>query len=278
MEVQFTGILPNYITSDFPEDAFTTLTPGESFTSIINIPALYDVHGGDYTVSAAGVISYAAVDTNKIEGSIPYKSNVLELSLSDDDIKMAPRAAPSSLETRTTIQPGCTADQYNTLQAALRQCADTANLAANRANSGPSNAFQAFFKTNDEGIRKQVAARLWAIAAECSSAGSGKTKLFCLRPEPCPPEYVAVTNVVTSSVYMCPRYYAGFRLTRDCGNWQNQAEFLLHEFSHPGTVFSGGTADYAYGRDASKALPQDKALHNADSFTFFAKCEYAKER
>jgi deuterolysin len=180
VEVAFTGINARYKMYELSEDAFTTLAPGEAFTSTINIAALHDVGGGEYIVSAIGAIPYASPNTTEIAGSIVYTSNTLTLSITNEEAAVVPRTVPI-LDKRTVLN-GCSGDQDVSQRQALGQCSSVAQIAADAARTGSADKFQEFFKTTDSNARINVAARYSAIAAEASSSTSGATTYYCYDP------------------------------------------------------------------------------------------------
>lgn len=267
----FTGIDARYKMYDFSEDAFTTLAPGEAFTSVVNIAALHDVSGGEYTISTAGVIPYAALNTTVIDGSISYTSNILELTLSNDDIGMVPRAVPS-LDKRT-ILTSCSGAEDAQHRQALGQAVGVAGLAAQAARFGDSSVFEAFFKTTDEGVRQEVAARFEAVSLEASSTTSGATTYYCEDQFGyCSSNTLAYALPSQNLIANCPLYYTLSSLSRYCAD-QDQTTTALHEFTHTPGVFGPGTQDLAYGLRASLRLTTDQALLNADSFALYANGE-----
>ena len=267
----FTGIDARYKMFDFSEDAFTTLAPGEAFTSVINIAALHEVSGGDYTGSTAGAIPYAAIDTTEIEGANSYASNVLPLTLSDDDIGMVPRAVPF-LDVRTNLR-SCSGVEEDQHTQALGQCVHVAGLAAQAARFGDSNTFQAFFKTTDEDVKQLVAARFEAVSLEASTTSSGATTYHCEDQfNYCSPNTLAYALPSRNLIANCPLYYTLSPLSSNCGD-QDQTTTTLHEFTHTPGVFGSGTQDLAYGLRAALRLDTQQALINADSFALYANGE-----
>jgi deuterolysin len=256
---------------DFSEDAFTTLQPGESFTSAVNIAALHDVTGGEYTISTIGAIPYAAADTTEIAGSVLYESNVLTLSLSEDDIAIVSRAVPL-LEKRTILR-SCSGTQDTQHRAALSQLISVAQSAANAARSGSSTKFAEFFRTTTTTARSNVAARYDAIARESSSTTSGATNYYCTDPYGyCSPNVLAYALPSQNLISNCPAYYTLTTFTSTCRQ-QDKVTTALHEFTHTPGVFSPGTQDYAYGYSASTALSSTQALNNADTYALYANGE-----
>lgn len=258
---------------DFSEDAFSDLAPGQAVTSIINIAALHDLRGGDYTVSTAGAILYATPNTTEIAGSIAYDSNVLRLSISDDDIGMVQRAVPV-IEKRIVLS-GCSGSEDQEQRQALGQLASVAALAAQAARSGRGTKFQEFFKTTDPGATESVAARYDAVAHEARSMTMGAATYFCDdRLNHCSPNALGYSIPSQNLIANCPLYYTLSSLSRVCG-YQDQTTTALHEITHSPAVFSPGTQDYAFGLAASMQLSSAEALLNADTYALYANGTYS---
>lgn len=257
---------------DFSEDAFTTLEPGEAFTAVINIAALHDVSGGDYTVSTVGAIPYATLNTTEIEGSISYDSNILALTLSEDDVAIVPRTIPS-LDKRAILR-SCSGNDGTEHRQALSQLISVAQTAANAARGGSAAKFSEFFKTTTTSARTNVGARFDAISREASSTTSGATTYYCNDVYGyCDSNTLAYTIPSQNLVANCPLYYTLTIYTQVCRQ-QDQVTTALHEFTHAPGVFSPGTQDYAYGYSASTRLTSAQAIANADTYALYANGEF----
>jgi deuterolysin len=273
IEVDFTGIDARYKMHDLSEDAFTTLAPGEAFTSVINIAALHDVSGGDYTVSTIGAIPFATPKTTELAGSIAYESNVLDLTLSDDDVAIVPRAVP--IVSKRTVLRGCSGTEDTEHRQSLAQLVSVSQAAANAARSGSATKFQEFFKTTSASARQNVAARFDAITREASSTTSGATNYYCTDIYGyCDSNTLAYTLPSQNLVANCPLYYTLSLFSRTCRD-QDQTTTALHEFCHAPGVFSPGAQDYAYGYSASTQLSSSQALNNADTYALYANGEFS---
>jgi deuterolysin len=255
----------------FSEDAFTTLEPGEAFMSVINIAALHEVSGGEYTVSTVGAIPFATLNTTDIAGSVAYESNVLPLALSDDDVAVVPRAVP--LLDKRTILRSCSGSQGSEHRQSLSQLIDVARFSADAARNGDAATFQEFFKTTASTARENVAARYDAIAREASSTTSGSTTYYCTDPYGyCSPNTLAYTLPSQNVIANCPIYYDLSILSSVCRQ-QDQVTTALHEFTHAPGVFGPGTQDFAYGYSASTRLSASRAIQNADTYALYANGE-----
>jgi deuterolysin len=255
----------------FTEDAFTTLEPGEAFTSVINIAALHDVSGGEYTVSTVGAIPFATLNTTEIAGSVAYESNELPLALSDDDIAVVPRAVP--ILNKRTILRSCSGSQGSEHRQSLSQLIEVARFVANEARTGDAAVFQEFFKTTSSTTRSTVAARYDAIVREASSTTSGSTTYYCTDPYGyCSPNTLAYALPSQNLIANCPIYYDLSTLSTTCRQ-QDQVTTALHEMTHTPGVFGPGTQDLAYGYAASTRLTASQSLQNADTFALYANGE-----
>ena len=76
------------------------------------------------------------------------------------------------------------------------------------------------------------------------------------------------------STYYCPIYYSTIPATGVVCDDQSQASNTLHETTH--AVLA--TRDIAYGLRNVKALSSSDALHNADSYTYYAIGTYNERR
>ena len=254
--------------SDFPEDAFTTLAPGESFTSVINMAALHDVKGGEYTVSANGAIPYAAPGTTDLVGSVRYASNVLPVTLTDEEVALVPRAVPI-LDKRTLLS-SCSGIEASEHSQSIGQVVNVAAQAAVAARTGDPQVFEIFFKTSANDTREWVAQRFDAVSAEASSQTGGKTTYNCDdQLNLCSDNTLAYALPSQNLIANCRLYYTISSLARECGD-QDQTTTALHEFTHTPGVFSPPTQDFAYGFYASQSLSAERALLNADSYALYA--------
>lgn len=253
---------------DFSEDAFTTLAPGEAFTTVINVAAVHDVSGGDLTVSTIGAIPYAAPSTTEIAGSIAYESNVLSFALADSDVALVSRTVPL-LDKRTALK-GCSGSENTEHRQSLKQVVSVAQAAAAAARNGSAAKFQEFFKTTSASARTNVAARLDAVSHEASTTSNGATTYYCDdQYNYCDSNTLAYTLPSQNVIANCPLYYTLSSLTGNCRQ-QDQTTTALHEFTHAPGVFSPGTQDYAYGYSAATRLSSTQALANADTYALYA--------
>jgi len=148
-----------------------------------------------------------------------------------------------------------------------------ASAAADAAESGPAETFETFFKDTSQSTRQAVAASFRKVAEECSSTPGGTGKSYCTDEHgTCGGGLLAYTywqNTYSGSVgstYYCPVYYSTIPAKGIRCDDQSQASNTLHETTH--AVLA--TRDIAYGLANVKALSGSQALHNADSYTYYA--------
>lgn len=180
VQVPFTGVLIRYRTTELNQDAFTTLAPGASYETVINIAALHAVQGGDYRVVSSGAIPFAAPNSNELAGAISFQSNSLTISLDDEAVAQTASVIPAL--DRRTILTSCSGSEDAAQRAALEDAAKLATAAAeatDASNNASLSKFSEYFKTTSSSVRSSVAARLRAVASEASSTTSGSTRYYC---------------------------------------------------------------------------------------------------
>ncbi|GAB7332678.1 hypothetical protein MBLNU13_g04431t1 [Cladosporium sp. NU13] len=177
------------------------------------------------------------------------------------------------LVSANTLEGSCSSSQRTAFTNANQACASMANAAADAAESGSEETFQTFFKDTSQSTRQAVAASFRKVAKECSSTPGGTSKSYCTDQHGnCGGGLLGYTywqNTYSGSVgstYYCPIYYSTIPATGVVCDDQSQASNTLHETTH--AVLA--TRDIAYGLRAVKALSSSDALHNADSYTYYA--------
>lgn len=172
-----------------------------------------------------------------------------------------------------TLEGSCSASQHTAFTNANQACASMASAAAYAAESGSEETFQTFFKDTSQSTRQAVAASFRKVAKECSSTPGGTSKSYCTDQHGnCGGGLLGYTywqNTYSGSVgstYYCPIYYSTIPATGVVCDDQSQASNTLHETTH--AVLA--TRDIAYGLRDVKALSSSDALHNADSYTYYA--------
>lgn len=210
--------------------------------------------------------------TDLTNEAVTYKSNVLTMAVDGAAAALRPKAIPEmSLTERTVLQSGCSTSNKAATTAALNSCASLARAASTAASSGSSTKFSEYFKTTSSSVRSTVAARLSAVATQCSSLTSGGTKYYCTDVYGyCESNVLAYTIPSTNEIVNCPLYYSDLPNLSGTCHAQDRATTSLHEFTHAPATYSPGTADNAYGYSASVALSSARAVLNADSYALYA--------
>lgn len=254
-------------------DAFFHLGPGEKSESTINIPAIYNVREGDISISCVGAIPHAASNSTEIIGSTAYDSNILDMTLSQEDIAIVPRAY-QVVSKRTNILESCDGEKGQEFRDSLQKVAGLANRAATAARTGDVAKFEEYFKTTDDCVRENVALRFEAIEREASSTTSGATTYSCTdQYGSCGSGVLAYARFDSAKAHTeisnCPLFYTLPSIAKTCERGC-QASCILHEFSHAPQVFSPPAKDYAYGYESCKQLTADQAWLNADTYALYA--------
>lgn len=200
-----------------------------------------------------------------------YESNLLEMTISDNDIGLVPRAVPL-LDARDTPS-GCSEAEGMQYVQALGQLIGVATLAAQEARFGSAARFDQFFHSMDDSTRSTVAARFDAVVRESQLPSTGATTYYCNDPFGyCDPDTLSYSIPSQNAIGNCPLYYTLSPLSRVCG-YQDQTTTSLHELTHLPSVFTPTTQDFAFGVAASSQLSPDQAILNADTYAFYANCK-----
>ncbi|POS77090.1 deuterolysin metalloprotease [Diaporthe helianthi] len=268
VNVEYLGLIIDYAVEDLDEDSFVTLAPGESAEALVNIPALYAINGGDYSVSLNCEISFAGVETTQLEGVYEFQTNTLDFSIDESVAAAVPKAVSidvNPLEKRTRLV-SCSGSQLTALTNAVTATNRLSTAAANAASSGSSTKFNEYFRTTSTTTRSNVAARFRSFAAEASSTTSGSSTYSCVDfLGVCTSNTIAYAQPATGRMASCPIFWQLRAVSTGC-NQQSQASTVLHEFTH----ILAGTVDYAYGYAASTALTAARAYANADNYALYA--------
>jgi deuterolysin len=256
---------------------FKSLAAGASLTTTINTAAVHDLTTGTYTVMTEGAIPYAVGESTELSGSaVAFKSNSLPILVDGAAAAIVAKAIPEmTIAERTVLQSGCSSSQRTATTNALSRCVTLARASASAATSGSSSKFSEYFKTTSSSTRSTVAARLNAVASECGSTSSGRTKYYCTDVYGyCESNVLAYTIPSTNEIVNCPLYYSALpSLTGTC-HAQDQTTTTLHEMTHAPGVYSPGTQDNGYGYAAATALSSSRAVLNADSYALYANGEF----
>ncbi|KAK2871602.1 hypothetical protein FQN49_003018 [Arthroderma sp. PD_2] len=276
-EIQFTGMLPRYKTSDLSADYFVSLGPKASVEHSFDLAATHDLSkGGKITVMAHGTVPTAEEHGTTITGHTLYESNEITMEVDGKKaaaVEQAMGKIPSSgsIDKRTGINTrSCHGSQLRVLETALSNSARLAQAAARAAQSNPRKVKE-YFKATDRRTVHTIASRFESVARESSSKTSGGTTYYCNDSMGgCHHGVLAYTLPSQNLVVNCPIYYSDLpALARSC-HAQDQATTTLHEFTHNPAVVSPATQDLGYGYRRASALPASKAIQNADSYALFA--------
>ncbi|KAI5364798.1 putative peptidase M35, deuterolysin, metallopeptidase, catalytic domain superfamily [Septoria linicola] len=267
---EFIGITKRLALQNLEPEAFVTLGAGETIEKEIQAAQLYDFPAsGVYEIFSDGIFPYAEVGSTELSGNaLIFQSN--KLSIEVDSEAAAATATGVHLDKRTIVQSDCTGTRLTAVTNGLRNCASQANAAASQAASGSATRFQEFFRTTAASNRNSAAARFRAVAADCASSTSGRSRTYCTDPYGfCTSGVLAYAVPRDNNINYCPAFYSLPAVTGRC-NAQDQAGTVLHEETHVPNVYSPSTVDHAYGYAASTRLSAAQALLNADTYTLFA--------
>ena len=170
----------------------------------------------------------------------------------------------------------CTDSQQQLVSAAVTSAGQMAAAGAKslRSNNGTS-LFQTFFKTTDASSIDQVASALEKIAEEASQPGGGLVSYSCqpgninCQSGGFTTTAYASTDGTRGQVNTCPAYFDLPASSDDC-TVLDQATSTLHELGHT----KGVLGNEVYGYHEIMNIDTQTALSNAESYAFFAKCEY----
>lgn len=262
-------------TNALTEESFKSIDAGETIEVEIEIAELYDLSkSGKYDVFTQGFIEYAKENSTALSGSVlQYSSN--HLSIDVDSAKTATiEKAVHAIAKRTTIQSDCSSTRLTAIRTALSNCNKLATAAATAATSGSASKFQEYFKTTSSSTRTTVANRLKAVASDCASTSSGKTRTYCSDVyDGCESGVLAYTLPAYNYIAYCPLFFNQLPALSGQCHAQDQATTVLHEETHAPAVYSPGTEDNGYGYSAATALTSARAVANADSYALYANGE-----
>ncbi|KAL9106348.1 MAG: hypothetical protein Q9227_008617 [Pyrenula ochraceoflavens] len=270
--VGFNGVMKNYMISNIPEGDFTSLAPGESFETSLDIAALHEVSDGEYTVDSTGSIPFANPGSTELVGAAPYSSNTLTVKLSGTSKTKrayeARRDALNELDKRVVLTSSCSGSLGTTTRTALSDAVSLANTAAASATAGSASEFQTYFKTTSSSTRTRVNSVYRSVASQAGSTTSGSVTLYCEQDvyNDCGGNVLAYTVPSASVVVICALSYNELPVLTNSCHAQDLTTTIIHEFTHA----LAGTQDYAYGYSAATALPASEAVANADTCEQFS--------
>lgn len=254
------------------------LKPGQSYTSKVELSALYDMSvTGDYSVK------YHAASVNLfMPGKGLARLNAAPVAAGIDEIASAPAAlfiegrlprgtlvgAPFELS-KQAATPGtqavsfssCTASQSSTITSAISAAKTMANSSVNYLNAGTNGTrykkwFGTYSSTRYATARSHFTNIKGAldskpIVVDCSCKESYYAYVYPTQPY---------------KIYVCNAFWSAPMSGTD-----SKGGTLVHELSHFNVV--AGTDDHAYGQSAAASLALSNptmALDNADSHEYFA--------
>ncbi|KAE8349282.1 hypothetical protein BDV28DRAFT_160629 [Aspergillus coremiiformis] len=185
-------------------------------------------------------------------------------------------ATAAVLNERATYK-NCDGSEGEKVKAAVVKAGKMAAKAASSIRSKQATSlFKTFFKTTDSASTSQVADVMEQIAQEASQYGRGKVSYSC-QPDSISCQSggmfsqtgYATTDGVTGEVHTCPAYFDLPPASHECSALDQQTS-SLHELAHT----KGVLGFEVYGYSSIMGLDSSTALKNAESYAFFAKCEF----
>jgi deuterolysin len=102
--VKFQGIRKKVNHAGLTDAAFTSIAAGESIDIDIEMASIHDLSaGGKYQIASFGRVAYATEDSNKLVGTVQYKSNTLNIEV-DGDLAATVDRAVNVLAKRGELQ------------------------------------------------------------------------------------------------------------------------------------------------------------------------------
>ncbi|OCL12412.1 putative neutral protease 2 precursor [Glonium stellatum] len=263
-QIAFEGIRMRLLTSNLTQEFFTALAPGETKELTVETASLHTMDkSGVFDVFASGAIPYAEVGSTELIGTLSYASEKLSINV---DGALASKVS-KAISKRTILSSDCTGTKRTAVLNALSDCSSLAKAAASAAKAGTK--ITTYFKSSS--AASTVAARLNAVAAECSSSSSGATTTHCADTyNGCSSNVLAYTVPSQNFIVYCDVYFSALPLLASSCHAQDQATTTIHENTHAPGVYSPGTQDYAYGFSSSTSLSASQALLNADTYALYA--------
>jgi deuterolysin len=222
-------------TTELDDSSFVAIAPGQTLETEVELAELYDLETSDkYNVQAAGYLRYAMANATELTDDVlAYSSNILSLDVDGEEAKSIAYAveSPDTLSKRTALQTSsCSSSTLSAVRTALSQCQSLASAAATAATSGSATRFSEYFKTTSSSTRSTVAARLRAVASDCGSTTSGKTRSYCNDPyNYCTSGVLAYTLPSNNYIAYCPIFYSAIPALSSTCHAQDRATTVLHE-------------------------------------------------
>ncbi|KAK5629842.1 hypothetical protein RRF57_005557 [Xylaria bambusicola] len=267
-QVKFSGLRLRMMTSNLPEAGFQTIKAGKTVSATFDAAELHDLSaGGAYEIVSKGALQYAAVGSNKIEGSVPYSSNVISTKV---DGSKATAAFKSFHLKREAVQDDCSGSELEATVNGINGAAELAQAAASAASSDDDKLVEYFGTTS---VRDQVVDVFNKVADETSSTSSGAAYYCTDVYSACSNGVLAYTLPSEDFIVNCPLFFSDLPAASSQCHAQDQQSTALHETTHLSEI--AGTDDLGYGYSAATALSTQDALNNADSYALFAQAVYA---
>ncbi|KAI0438097.1 neutral protease [Xylaria telfairii] len=267
-KVDFSGVRLRVTSSNLPEASFQTIKAGKTVSATFDAAELHDLSvGGAYDIVSMGALQYAAVGSNKIEGSVPYSSNVLSTKV--DGVK-ASAVFKNFYAKRENVQSDCSGGELTATVNAINGASSLAKAAAQVAGSNDDKLNEFF---HDTSVRDQVVNVFNKVAQETSSTTSGAAYHCADIFNSCSNGVLAYTLPSGDYIVNCPLFFSDLPGASKQCHAQDQQSTALHETTHLSEI--AGTADNGYGYAAATALSTQDALNNADTYALFAQSVYA---
>lgn len=272
-KLPFEGVHVHLREEGLASEDFVTLAPGGKKELKVETTSIYTLNqGGRFNVVAKGGIRYAEKGSVKPVGILYYESNKLTMDI--DGRKASKMARP--MDKRQEIDSTCSPLQAERLREGFENCARFATNAAKEAHKGTK--LKEYFKRDDSCMRKFIGLRYELIATECAENAKHKTRAGCAEVTNklggCRENTYALTNVLTSKVTYCPKFFDDTPPVTSYCWYADQATTIIHELTHAPSIFSYlyYTGDYAYdsNMDAVMGLGKWKARNNADTYALYA--------
>ncbi|PWY88848.1 neutral protease 2-like protein mep20 [Aspergillus sclerotioniger CBS 115572] len=274
-ELDFNGIRQRLVLENLTHDALTTIHAGESLIDEFDIASTLDItDSGPITIHTSGFVPITT--DSEITSYLPYTSNTLTITIDAAKAATVPKALtiPPSLHRRTRLSD-CDDNRAAIMRAALDNAMRMSVAAANEAWMGSAARLEEYFKSSSQETRSLVANRLAYIAAE-ASLNAERTTYYCTdKFRACGPRTLAYTFPQWNVVVNCPIYWSILQPVQKACHAQDQANTIIHEFSHAPGVYAPGTDDLGYGYQAAMRLTGNQALRNADTYTLFTNSVFA---
>ncbi|KAK3690196.1 Deuterolysin metalloprotease family-domain-containing protein [Podospora appendiculata] len=270
-KVHFDGLRLQVATSGLTEDAFKTISPGQTISVSWDVAEVHDLSaGGAFDVLTTGTLSYAEADSTELTGSVPFTSNVVTASIDGPAAVKVRRAFRDNVK-RTIVQSDCTGTKLTTTRTGESNCRAFAAAASTAALSGPAAKMVEYFKSSTTATRNTVAGVFNKVATECGSTTSGVSKTYCSDVlSSCSSGVLAYTLPSSSLIVNCPLYFSALPAVTSTCHAQDQATCTLHETTHltqiKGTTDQGG----CYGYSCVQSLTASQNLNHADTYALFA--------